>query len=35
MSRRIDAAGDLWSDMRRRKRSLKGAVIKLRRLAGA
>jgi bifunctional non-homologous end joining protein LigD len=34
MAARIEAVGDLWSDMRRRKRSLKGAVVKLRRLAG-
>ena len=34
MAKRIDTVGDLWSDMRRRKRSLKGAVEKLRRLAG-
>jgi len=33
MSTRIDAVGDLWADMRRRKRSLKGALEKLRRLA--
>jgi bifunctional non-homologous end joining protein LigD len=33
MSKRIDAVGDLWADMRRRRRSLKGAVEKLRRLA--
>ena len=33
MAKRIDAVGDLWSDMRRRKRSLKGAVEKLRRIA--
>jgi bifunctional non-homologous end joining protein LigD len=34
MPKRIDAVGDLWSDVRRRKRSLKGALEKLRRLAG-
>jgi bifunctional non-homologous end joining protein LigD len=34
MAERIDEVGDLWSDMRRRKRSLKGALEKLRRLAG-
>jgi bifunctional non-homologous end joining protein LigD len=35
MSTRMDAVGDLWADMRRRKRSLKGAMEKLRRLVDA
>jgi bifunctional non-homologous end joining protein LigD len=33
MPDRIARVGDLWADMRRRKRSLKGALDKLRRLA--
>lgn len=34
MPERVAAAGDLWSDMRKRKRSLKGPIQKLRRLLG-
>lgn len=34
MAKRIDAVGDLWADMRKRKRSLNGPVAKLRRLSG-
>jgi hypothetical protein len=26
----VDAVGDLWADMRRRKRSLKTAIVRLR-----
>jgi bifunctional non-homologous end joining protein LigD len=33
MASRIEQAGDLWSDMRRRKRSLKRAVEKLRKIS--
>lgn len=32
MAQRVDAVGDLWSDMRRRKRSLQRPVEKLRRM---
>jgi bifunctional non-homologous end joining protein LigD len=35
MAGRIDAVGDVWADMRRRKRALRGPVEKLRRLARA
>jgi bifunctional non-homologous end joining protein LigD len=35
MADRIAAVGDLWSDMRRRKRSLRGPIEKLRRLRDA
>lgn len=34
MPERVAAVGDLWSDMRKRKRSLKGPIQKLRRLLG-
>ena len=33
MAARMDAVGDLWSGMRRRRRSLKGATLKLQALA--
>ena len=34
MPARMDSAGDLWADMRKRKRSLKRAVEKMKKLAG-
>src|SRR4051794_20338541 len=33
MAKRLDAAGDLWGDMQRRRRSLSGAIAKLARIA--
>ena len=33
MPERVEAVGDLWADMRRRRRSLRGPIGKLRRLA--
>ena len=35
MSERVEKVGDLWADMRRRKRSLRGPVARLRKLATA
>jgi bifunctional non-homologous end joining protein LigD len=35
MPARLDAAGDLWADMLKRKRSLKRAIEKLRKMRGA
>jgi hypothetical protein len=32
MPDRIARAGDVWADLRKRKRSLKGPILKLRRL---